>query len=496
MSTYLTKAHAAEKMLYRRRVRSDLTAWARHCGYEPAAHHQLFIRACERVATAVKEGYPLNVAIAAPPGSAKTTYVSHLFASHFMAQFPDRLLLSGSHSQEFAERKVGMKVRELIERNASTLGISISPASSAMHDWRLTAGGGYRAVGVGTGVAGERADLGLIEDPFPKWDVAQSLTKQEEVWDWYVGDFVPRLKPKAPRFIIHTRFNEQDLIGKVIERDQRLGIEWIYIKLPMVAGDDDPLGRKKGERLWSEWFTEGQVIEAKADDIKWLAMYQQEPTNEQGDYFKDEWFKDVGSAGYPKLSSMSIYGGSDYAVSDGKGDYTAHVVVGVDSEDRLYLLDVWRERTSSDKWVESWCDLVMKYKPLSWAEETGQIRQGVEPFLIKRSNERKAYTDRQAFPTHQGKKSIRCQPFRALIASRGLYVDKTKPWWPDFRSELLRVWNGVHDDQADACGLVGQLISQMVVGTKPVKPGTLREDAYSSADDDLIERHGDSLHMM
>jgi hypothetical protein len=50
-----------------------------------------------------------------------------------------------------------------------------------------------------------------------------------------------------------------------------------------------------------------------------------------------------------------------------------HVMVGVDRENRMYLLDLRRGQTSSDVWIEAWCDLVKKWKPGFWAEEHGQI---------------------------------------------------------------------------------------------------------------------------
>jgi len=61
------------------------------------------------------------------------------------------------------------------------------------------------------------------------------------------------------------------------------------------------------------------------------------------------------------------------AVTSHGGDYTVHVVIGVDPENRMYLLDLWRGQTSSDIWIEAWCDLVCKWKPAFWAEEHGQI---------------------------------------------------------------------------------------------------------------------------
>ena len=47
-------------------------------------------------------------------------------------------------------------------------------------------------------------------------------------------------------------------------------------------------------------------------------------------------------AGEPPRERLNIYGGSDYAVTSHGGDYTVHVVIGVDPENRMYLLDLWR----------------------------------------------------------------------------------------------------------------------------------------------------------
>ena len=153
-------------------------------------------------------------------------------------------------------------------------------------------------------------------------------------------------------------------------------------------------------------------------------------------------------------------------MTDKGGDYTVHVVVGLDPEGRIYLLDLWRQQASSDKWVDAFCDLVIEWKPLDWAEEQGQIKAGIGPFLSKRQGERKAYVARQTFPT-RGDKAVRAQSIRGRMALDGLHVPIRAPWYADFRAELLSFPAGKHDDQVDALGLIGQLLDMMTAGRKP-----------------------------
>ena len=72
----------------------------------------------------------------------------------------------------------------------------------------------------------------------------------------------------------------------------------------------------------------------------------------------------------------------------------------------MYLLDLWRKQASSDEWVEAFCSLVREWKPREWAEEQGQIKAGVGPFIERMQRERKAYVYRRAFPT-RGDKAVR-----------------------------------------------------------------------------------------
>lgn len=447
-------------------------------GFEPAAHHRLIIHGLEDIAFGVID----NLLIFAPPGSAKSTYVSHLFPSWYMAVNPSHNVLAATHSVEFAERW-GRKVRGDVRDNSLILGIEPDQSNQAAARWALTSGGEYYGVGAGVGISGFRADLGLIDDPFGSREDAWSETVRSKRWDWYIDDFSARLKPSAKRVIMHTRWHEEDIAGRVLEQVNKGIIKARVLSIPAIAGDNDLLGRKPGDLLWDDpkGYNYGAYLrqrKAESTPMMWAALYQQQPAPEEGDYFKTDWLRPYEKP--PAIETLRIYGASDYAVTADGGDYTVHVVIGLDPEGRMYLLDLWRKQAASDVWVEAFCDLVKQWKPMAWAEEQGQIRSGVGPYIDRRQRERQAWCAREQFPT-RGDKAVRAQSIRGRMALEGLYVPINAPWFTELRGEMLSFPAGKHDDQVDALGLVGQLLDHMVVGQRPKAPeGPEKTSGYRS----------------
>ncbi|HYD50649.1 MAG TPA: phage terminase large subunit, partial [Terriglobales bacterium] len=291
-----------------------------------------------------------------------------------------------------------------------------------------------------------------------------------------------RLVPGSRQILIQTRWHEDDLAGRALQHD-----DWHVISLPAEAdSNDDPLGRKIGEWLWSDgeygYGKQLADLKRKTPARTWSALYQQRPAPEEGDYFKSEWLKPYDKL--PVIETLRVYGASDYAVTADGGDFTVHIVVGVDPEERMYVLDLWRKQSASDEWIEAFCDLAIRWKPLEWAEEQGQIKAGVGPFLDRRQRERKAWVARRAFPT-RGDKAVRAQSIRGRMALNGLYVPINAPWFAAFRSELLSFPSGKHDDTVDGLGLVGQLLDTIIAGDRPAKPDSEAADnGYREIGDD------------
>jgi hypothetical protein len=91
------------------------------------------------------------------------------------------------------------------------------------------------------------------------------------------------------------------------------GDQWEVLSLPAI---DTRLP------LWPEWYPLERLEQIKAvlPARDWNALYQQNPIPDDGDYFKA-----TGSASTTTLPpNLRMYGASDYAVTDGDGDYTEH----------------------------------------------------------------------------------------------------------------------------------------------------------------------------
>ena len=208
-----------------------------------------------------------------------------------------------------------------------------------------------------------------------------------------------------------------------------------------------------------------------------MSLYQQEPQAEEGDFFQRGWIRWYPWGRSPE--NVRVYGASDYAVTSAGGDYTVHLVVGVNEHDDIYVLDLWREQASSDVWVESFLDLVERWKPLQWGEEAGQIQKGIGPFLNQRVRERGVYTYRVQFASASDKPT-RAQAIRGRLSMGKVWFPEGAPWVDDLVGELTKFPAGTNDDQVDTLSLIGRMLNEMVGAPAPQEPEP-EEDCYLRA---------------
>jgi predicted phage terminase large subunit-like protein len=469
LPSLLAEKAALAKVLQSRAARTSLLAFTEFTNpqYQRAGHHQRIAEKLE----AVERGEIDRLMIFMPPRHGKSELASKRFPAWCLGRKPTRQIIAASYNSDLAS-DFGRNVRNIVaepEFGQVFPGVSLAPDSQAANRMNTNHGGAYVAAGVGTAVTGRGAHIALIDDPFKDREEADSERRRELVWDWYRSTLFTRLMPGGAVVLIQTRWHEDDLAGRLLEAD---AAQWEVLDLPAIDRD--------GNALWPEWYPVSalQRIRDTVGPREWSALYQQQPQPDEGTYFRREWFKPWDIKDRPPLR---YYGTSDYAVTDGGGDYTVHRVWGIDSEGQVYRIDGWRGQTAADQWIERKIDLIAKHKPLAWFGEGGVIQKAVEPMLKRRMIERKTFCRMEWLPSVSDKPT-RARSFQAMAASGRVFFEPGADI-----DEFLVFPAGKHDDDVDTASLIGRAIDQahpaIVSGAEAKKPLDMWATPDSSGSD-------------
>lgn len=366
--------------------------------------------------------------------------------------------LSGKISTDYSQSRAGYarSAEQMAARGDQSIGSLTSAPTITTRQGRFAA---YYAT-IATGSQDELEIPAFWNVPSntsgPDTDEVVSVTPHglENVYDLTVGgthNFVAN-----GLWTHNTRWHEDDLSGRLITEEGRGGDKWEKLILPAI--------NDAGEALWPEFYPIETLERYRRvlPERDWSALYQQRPTPDEGAYFKREWFRHYDAM----PTNLRTYGASDYAVTAKGGDYTVHVVAGVDPDDNIYIIDVWRSQAETHHWVDAYIDLIARWKPLMWAQESGQIIKSLGPFIDRRMRERRVYCAQEQM-TSVADKPTRARSFQARAAMGKVYLPHNAAWVADLMGELLTFPAGRHDDQVDALGLIGRMVDKMVGGRAP-----------------------------
>jgi hypothetical protein len=472
---------AAGLLLRRQEAQRSTLAFTKYTfrKYQHGEHHAIICDALDRV----ERGESKRVMFFAPPRHMKTENVSRRFPCRYMGRHPDRQILAVSHTQELAD-DIGHDVRGIMQSEEYARvfdGVSLAPDSKAQSKWRTNKGGIYIAVGVGGPIIGRGGDLVIIDDPIKTKKEADSQKFRDDLWKWYSSVLLSRLQPNAAIILMHQRWHEDDLAGRIIAAIAS-GDEppWEIIVLPAIRTDSDGVEHA----LWPEWYPI-EHMQARRKFMcgtgaarDWYAMYQQQPTAEEGTFFHRAWFEDVRYDVAPAIASLNVYMTGDFAVTPDGGDSTDIGVFGVAPDGDVFVLFWWNGRTSSDVWIDALCQLFDRFAPLFFVGETGPIRRAVEPILrlAMRDPKRRAVAC-EWLPHGADNKKGNAQSFQGLAAQKRIRFPKT-PWAERVIDQLLKFPAGAEDDAVDACSLFGRFIHRTWSVQPPVQPKTTLSDAW------------------
>jgi len=274
------KPKREDKLIYGRlHGRDDLLAFAQYVDeeFESPAHIKLLADAFTRI----EQGKLKRLIINIPPGHGKSN-LAKLFVAWALGRNPKRRIIYSSYSDDKASEVTGA-IRDVIE---SEVAKEIFPELAVRDDirakefWQTTKKGVVTGAGAGGAITGRRMDIGIIDDPYKNYEEATSEKIPEKVWNWYRTTFRTRLARAGAIIVIHTRWTQDDLTGRLIEREGEIatGGKWEKITLPALDNNNNA--------LWPEMYPVEDLFELRdLMDALFEAIYQQEPVDTTGRLF-------------------------------------------------------------------------------------------------------------------------------------------------------------------------------------------------------------------
>lgn len=482
-------------------------------GYVVRPHLQLLSDRLDDAIARVEAGQNVKMLVSMPPRHGKTELGSVYLPIYLLRRNHKTKIGIISHSPNLAATW-GRRVRRVVERFGSMLGLSIAPDAGAVSEWETAEGGGVTSRSIGQALAGVGFNVLIVDDPTRDFAAAHSDSARQAVWDWWTVNAVTRLEPPSLVIVIQTRWHEDDLTGRLLSTEYDGDpSEWEQVIIPAIAdhdpkkGETDPLGRAPGEPLLSPLIpneTPEQALERleglrrSIGSYAWAALFQQQPAPEQGAIFNVGWWRywtsnptlatEDGRVRYftpEQLSAARVVDSWDATFKDTKdSDYVVGQRWAVVGANRV-LLAQKRGRWSFTKTIE---------EMVAWVT-SGPYFEGVHERFVEDKANGPAIIDslRDRVPglipvNPQGSKEARARAVTPEIESGNVYLplESEAPWVRDLIAEARSFPSGKHDDMVDS---LSQALSKLRSGGRGgvTNPATAQRTTTTPAAAKLLQ---------
>lgn len=244
----------------------------------------------------VEENIKNRIAVSMAPRMGKSQMISIYYPAWYLGRHPDHKVIVASHTADLAI-VMARKVRNLInspEYARIFPNTRIASDAKAAAQWNTTAGGEYFAIGVGGALAGRGAHLIIADDPLSEQDIKAGNTNSlDNAYEWFSAGLRTRLMPDGKICVLHTRWHQRDLIGRLL-KDSAMnegGDNYEAFEFPAILNEGTP----EEKSIWPEQWTLESLQQTRASMHhimwQWYAQYQQNPTAAEAAIIKREWIK-------------------------------------------------------------------------------------------------------------------------------------------------------------------------------------------------------------
>lgn len=499
--------------------------------YKDGWVHRDICARLERFSDDVIAGLSPRLMILMPPRHGKSELASRNFPVWHLGRAPSHEIIAASYNVALS-MTFSRKAQGIIEDPRYPFDIKLDPNNKSAETWGISdksgliLPGAYVAAGVGGGITGKGAHIGIIDDPIKNAEEADSLTTREALWDWYTSTFYTRLSPGGGVLVIQTCWHDDDLAGRLQQvmranPDDPDTDNFEIVRYPAIAEADEWIEHDTDDivRIEHDWKfdretidealdahrakavaraaatidmskhtllrAKGEPLHAERYDIKkllrikktlparfWSALYQQNPVPDDGAFFLREQFQ---RAQPPPKERCNVFLTGDFAITDKtRNDFTVLRVGLVDEYDMLHFVDFVRLKSGDAFFiVEAIISLISKWKThnMRLGFEKGQIFLALEALLKQRMREERLFMPYE-YLTPVTDKTARASPLQGRMQQGRVSFAEGAEWFPVVQQEYLRFPNGVHDDIVDADAWMARLATNYA----PPRPPKLKSE--------------------
>ena len=167
----------------------------------------------------VEDGKSPRLMIFMPPRHGKSEIATQKFPAWVLGKHPEWEFIVSSYSADLAT-DFGQNTRDSMQSEdyKKIFDTRLRKDTKAKGKWMTGERGGYTAVGVGGALTGRGFNIGIVDDPFKNRQDADSDTVRENVWKWYTSTFITREEGAGGVLVILTRWHDDDLAGRLLEK--------------------------------------------------------------------------------------------------------------------------------------------------------------------------------------------------------------------------------------------------------------------------------------
>lgn len=272
---------------------------------QPSMDFQPFHKTYYKILNEFAHGKIKKLIVQMPPQHGKSEGSSRKLPAYLLGLNPDLKIVICCYAARLAEkfnRDVQRIIdtdeyRELFPGTLLNYSSALTEKSTAVRNNDgfevVNRVGSLRTVGRGGALTGNPVDIAILDDIYKDPAEGNSPVIREGAWDWYTDVVLTRLHNRSQQLIVFTRWHEDDLIGRIEQREKIIDVKswddinnipegaWVRINFSAVkVGEPSELDpRQEGTALWEDRHSlKGLLAKRALTPLRFECLYQGTPS--------------------------------------------------------------------------------------------------------------------------------------------------------------------------------------------------------------------------